>query len=110
MKDGSPPTQSNGMLAAFAMLGSIQTVPRLAAQCVIRCKTPRRGTASPAAKGICSGNRRSFVPIQAACLAAKDFASFRLPRADIVSTTSCVAVRTRNVNRRAEESRRKLIR
>src|SRR3984893_18281715 len=111
--NGAPAlTQSKGpaLLRGLAAPSSIQTLPRVAGQWVIRCNVPRTGTNAPGANGIVSGNRRSFVPIQAACRPANDFASMRLPRAGIVKTTSCVAARTRKIKRRAEAVRRKLIR
>src|SRR6202040_356650 len=105
-------THSKGpaLLPGLAAPSSIQTLPRVAGQWVIRCNVPRTGTNAPGSKGIISGNRRSFAPIQAACRPANVFASPRLPRAGIVNTTSCVAARTRKVKRRAAAIRRKLIR
>ena len=111
--NGAPAlTQSKGpaLLPGLPAPSSIQTLPRVAGQWVIRCNVPRRGTNAPGSKGIISGNRRNFAPIQAACRPAKDFAAPRLPRAGIVKTTSCVAARTRKVKRRAAAVRRKLIR
>src|ERR1700730_9260206 len=111
--NGAPAlTQSKGeaLPPGLAAPSSIQTLPRVGGQWVIRCNIPRRGTNAPGSKGIISGNRRSFAPIQAASRPAKHFASPRLPRGGIVKTTSWVAARTRKVKRRAAPVRRKLIR
>src|SRR3979490_444345 len=66
--NGAPAlTQSKGraFFPGLAAPSSIQTLPRVAGQWVIWCNAPRKGTNAPGSKGIISGNRRSFAPIQA---------------------------------------------
>src|ERR1700730_1813897 len=109
-KGASAFTQSKGVLPLLGPTSFSQTPRRVAGQRVIWCRVPRNGTNPPGWSGIFSGSRRNFAPIQATCRLAKEFASLQPPRAGIVKTTSCAAARTRNVKRRAEALRRKLIR